>query len=633
MLVTAGLLATAALGVTDAGASATRPRRAAPIGGCDWPTWGYSVARPFATSCRSEVSSATARKLRLRWFFNTRDVVTSTPAVVDGTVYVGDWSGRVYALRATTGKPRWTFTAEPERVVYSGQIVGSPAVADVGGAGTVFVPSGKTMFALRASDGTVRWRYSVGRLGSATDPTELESSPAVAGGLVVFGFDVHNSGKGYDAGIVAVDARTGRQRWKLVTAPSTGTGATGAGCGDVWGSPAIDVARSLVVFGTGNCVDSARWGRFSDAIVGVDLPTGAVRWTYQPHPPNQNDLDFAGSPNLMDVDGQPLAGLGNKDGSYYVVNRETGAPVSVITATGPGLPRPGGNYSTGGFIGPAAFKDPIVVGGTAVGPAPYLHGMNVRTAKVVWQNQGPSATYGATAIANDVAIVGGTGDFTLRAVRVQDGRPVWSHLMKGAVAGGAVVTKGDVFAVAGIREPGLDKRSRTSGVYRFALQGKAAKIHLPPPPSAGRPTTSVPQECVGSPCDMGFDLKKPPAGRNPTATLDVSERPFAVTVKATDLGPPIDWLRPGTPAAAQGATEYAVFVSESDDNPTGGLVCILDAKYQCTGTKVPRRGATYNRLTIVAVKDRHTLPTLADGFERLVTTHAFNPSLAPSARK
>ena len=65
----------------------------------------------------------------------------------------------------------------------------------------------------------------MGRNGDADDPTEIESSPVVADGKVIFGFDVHNSGKGFDAGIVAVDARTGRQRWKLVTAPSTGDGA------------------------------------------------------------------------------------------------------------------------------------------------------------------------------------------------------------------------------------------------------------------------------------------------------------------------------------------------------------------------------------------------------------------------
>ena len=172
--------------------------------------WGYSVGRPFATRCASEISAANVDRLRLRWFFNTRDVVTATPAVVDGTVYVGDWSGRFYALRTRDGTARWTFTAKPERLVYSGQIVASAAVATVGGVRTVFVASGKTMYGLRASDGKELWRHTMGRKGDADDPTEIESSPVVADGKVIFGYDVHNSGKGFDAGIVALDARTGR---------------------------------------------------------------------------------------------------------------------------------------------------------------------------------------------------------------------------------------------------------------------------------------------------------------------------------------------------------------------------------------------------------------------------------------
>jgi polyvinyl alcohol dehydrogenase (cytochrome) len=620
----------------DAGSSAvaasTGPR---PIGRCDWPMWGYAPTRPFATTCPTELNAADAGQLRLRWFFNSHDVVTATPTVVGGSLYVGDWSGRVYALRTRDGKPRWTFRAKPQRLVYSGQIVASAAVADVHGTRTVFVPSGKTMYALRASDGEELWRHRLGKKSDPKDPTEIESSPVVVEGKVIFGWDVHNSGDGYAAGVVALDARTGKLRWKLVTAPNDGTAPgtapkTGSGCGDVWGSPSVDRERGLVIFGTGNCVEPDSWGRFSDALVAADLATGAVRWVYQPHPSNRDDLDFAGAPNLFDLDGRALAGLGNKDGTYYVVDRTNGSPVSAIVATQPGINRPGGNFSTGGFIGPSAYRDGIVVGGTAVGPAPYLHGLDVRTGTVAWQNQEPSATYAATAITGDVAIVGGT-DFTLRAVTVDQGKVLWSHPMKGAVSGGAAITRGDVFAVAGIREPGLGKRSRTSGVYRFSLHGKAAKIRIrPPKTSTTTQGASAPQKCVGSPCAMDFDLKKPPAGLSPTARLEITERPFKLTMKATDLGPPAAWMRPGTPAAQAGATAYAVFLSESDDNPTGGLVCVLDAHGECTGTKIPRRGATYNRVTLVAVKDEKTVPTLADGFERLVTTQSFDPPLQPS---
>ena len=126
----------------------------------------------------------------------------------------------MYALRADDGTPRWTFDAKPQPLVYSGQIVASAAVAEVHGVRTVFVPSGKAMYALRASDGHLLWKHTLGHGDPAQDPTEIESSPVVADGKVVFGWDVHNSGKGFPAGLMALDARTGRERWKLVTAPN-----------------------------------------------------------------------------------------------------------------------------------------------------------------------------------------------------------------------------------------------------------------------------------------------------------------------------------------------------------------------------------------------------------------------------
>jgi hypothetical protein len=129
---------------------------------------------------------------------------------------------------------------------------------------------------------------------------------------------------------------------------------------------------------------------------------------------------------------------------------------------------------------------------------------------------------------------------------------------------------------------------------------------------------------------MDFSLKRPPAGLTPSVTLTVDERPFRVTVDATGLGPPAGWLRPGTPAAAAGAVAYGVFISERDDDPSGGLVCVLDDRGHCSGTRIPRRGASYNRISLIAIESRTQAPTLADGFERLVTTQSFSPPLSPS---
>jgi polyvinyl alcohol dehydrogenase (cytochrome) len=605
---------------------------------CAWPMWGRDRARSFSTECNGALSPASASDLHRIWFFNTHDVVTATPAVVDGSVYVGDWSGRFYKLRATDGRLRWVRKTEPHRNVYAGQIVSSAAVETVRGVPTVYFGGGKTLYALRASDGSIRWKHELRPDSGTNDPTEIESSPLVVDGMVISGWDVHNSTKGEPAGVFALDAATGKQRWRTVLAPTEGEGATGPGCADVWSSPTVDEERRLVFVGTGNCVTSPDgYGRFAEAVVALDLDDGSVKWSYQPHQPNRDDLDFAGAPNLFESSGRALVGLGGKDGTYYALDRETGELVWTTPVVEPGLTNPGSNFSTGGFIGPTAVADATITGGTAIGDAPFLHALDTATGAIRWQQEIAAATYGAPAVAGGVVVIGGT-DFTLRALDLATGQVLWSDEVQGAVSGGPAIVGDDVFAVAGIREPGLQNRSETSGVYRYSLRGKPVTSTTTKPPRSGRDRTGptvppTPQPCVGSPCDVAFNLVQPPAGLTPRMQLRVELDPWRVDVKTEGLGDPLAWVRPGSPAAAAGATRFGVFMSERDDNPQGGLLCVLDAEGTCSTSRIPTPGATYNRLTILAITDSDELPSPAEGVNRLVVTRSFDPPLAPVSRR
>src|SRR5262245_58952647 len=48
--------------------------------------------------------------LKVRWTFEAGDAIESSPAVVDGTVYVGSAKGELIAVDFETGKKRWTYT-------------------------------------------------------------------------------------------------------------------------------------------------------------------------------------------------------------------------------------------------------------------------------------------------------------------------------------------------------------------------------------------------------------------------------------------------------------------------------------------------------------------------------------------
>jgi outer membrane protein assembly factor BamB len=611
---------------------ATKPVRASRSMDCAWPMFGRSPSRTFsyASSCDTELAPDTVGRLRQRWFVRTADVVTATPAIADDTAFVGDWSGRFYAISLATGHTVWTYSAPPQKNVYSGQIVASAAVADVGGERRVFFASGKTLYAVRAADGELRWKHTLNPSGDEDDLTEIQSSPVVAAGKVIFGYDGHDT-PGTHAGMVALAATGGTPAWTF----DSDQGKPASGCGGVWSSPAVDLDRQLVFGGTANCPSSpGGWNRYSEAIFAVDLGTGAPKWSFQPRGPSNNDFDFAGAPNLFDANGVALVGLGGKDGVYYALDRATGKLVWKHRAQEPRVQSK--NYSTGGFIGAAAVDDGVIVGGTAIGgPCPCLHGLDAESGAVAWQQSEPAPTFAPSAIVNGVAFSGSTTDFTLRAVDAHSGAVLWSQQLAGGIAGGVAVSGDTVVAVAGIREPGVAAAGHEFGVYAFELgpAGTTAttavvKGTLPPTPDAPPPTAPDPNapadpKCIGQPCAVRFTLKAPPPGTNPTMTIHLRPQPFRIEVRADGLGPASPWIRPDSAAAKVGAVGYGVFAS--DDALKGSLLCVLDANFDCVSDVVPANPRpTYNRLSVLAIENTPVLPSASAGFDRLVTTEALD---------
>jgi polyvinyl alcohol dehydrogenase (cytochrome) len=615
-------------GCGDGGADrAARPRDSLE---CAWPMFGWGPARTFAypASCPTELSRTSVARLRPAWFHRTPDVVTATPAVADDSVYVGDWSGNFFALSLADGSVRWRFTAPRHENVYAGQIVSSAAVADAGGERRVFFASGKTLYALAADRGALRWKHELNPEGGADDPTEIESSPVVVGDTVIVGYDGHDD-PGTRAGIVALDTATGAQKWNF----DPDGGGPPTGCAGVWSSPAVDVERGLVFAGSANCVTAPRgWTRFSEAIFAIDLRTGAPRWTFQPRGPSNFDFDFAGAPNLFEAGGRALVGLGGKDGVYYALDRDRG---KLVWKAAVAVPRnPNRNYSTGGFIGASAVEAGIVVGGTAIGaPCPCLHGIDAASGRVVWQQPDAAPTFAASGVVNGVAFSGSTTDFTLRALDLETGAVLWAQQLAGGIAGGVAVQGSTVVAVAGIREPGVRPSGTDSGVYAFTLGDAPAPTSTVPtdatlPPTTGAPPDTVPDpnappgpRCIGRPCALSFGLKTPPAGTSPAMTVHLRPRPFRIDVRGEGLGDPNAWLSPGSAAARKGAVTYGVFAN--DDSLKGSLLCVLDGSFDCVNETRPRElRPNYNRISVLAIANTPELPSASEGFDRLVTTVA-----------
>jgi outer membrane protein assembly factor BamB len=134
----------------------------------------------YVGSADGNVYALDAAKGTVTWTFKTADRVRATPAVAGGVVYIGSWDGYLYALKADTGTLVWKYLAgvdgSPRYLTLP--IQSTASVAD----GTVFCASRKaSTFALNASTGTQLWDISNG------NGNWLESSPVVSGGYVYIG--------------------------------------------------------------------------------------------------------------------------------------------------------------------------------------------------------------------------------------------------------------------------------------------------------------------------------------------------------------------------------------------------------------------------------------------------------------
>lgn len=202
-----------------------------------------------------------------RWRFRVSEYVTrSSPAVIDGTVYIGGGFG-FYALDATTGAQRWSVP-----IRYAGQA--SPTVAN----GVVIVTSQEGwIYALKAETGETVWR-------TATDGLAF-GAPAIINDQVIYGTD---------NGVVNnVELASGRLTWRATVA------------GAVFASPVASESTVVVTTQAGTLIaldlvdGKQRWSfahggsetaslseslvvlSASDAgIYGIDPATGEQRWMY-----------------------------------------------------------------------------------------------------------------------------------------------------------------------------------------------------------------------------------------------------------------------------------------------------------------------------------------------------------------
>jgi outer membrane protein assembly factor BamB len=196
----------------------------------------------------------------------------SSPVVVGASVYVGDWNGRVWALRRRTGKVRWVTKLRAQ--VKSGLAISGDRVyvGDYSG----------HLYSLNANSGKIVWQAKVQpRFGSTGN---FYATPTLAYGRVYIGA---TDGKLYSFG-----ASSGKLRWSQ----STG--------GYVYSSAAVWRDRVFV-------------GSYSNRFFCMDAATGNILWQFKADGP------ISGSPTI--VAGRVY--FATLKGTTYALNAKTGGQV------------------------------------------------------------------------------------------------------------------------------------------------------------------------------------------------------------------------------------------------------------------------------------------------------------------
>ncbi len=140
---------------------------------------------------------------RVLWRTQTGGRVRSSPAIDGNNVYAASFDGKLYALDLRTGAVRWTFATEGTGLdsSYFGydrrSIQSSPAVRN----GTIYVGARDGfLYAIDARSGRLRWRYD-------HKLSWVNASPAVDGGVVF-------AGSSDARFVQAVEATTGKELWR-----------------------------------------------------------------------------------------------------------------------------------------------------------------------------------------------------------------------------------------------------------------------------------------------------------------------------------------------------------------------------------------------------------------------------------
>ena len=319
---------------------------------------------------------------QLLWTFQAGDIIESTAAVVDGTLYVGALDGVLYAIDTQTGEKKWTYQANTH-------IKASPAIDN----GVLYFGDGDGVFhAVDISTHQMKWQFRT--------EGEIISSANIVGDRVLFG--------SYDGFLYCLNRENGERLWKFETegyvhgTPGVWTQAIGesgdtvnyavlTGCDSYLRVINIDDGTQTQQVDLGAYVGASPaisqnrvyCGTYGTEILGIALDTGEIMWRYR-HPKRQ--FPFFASAAIT----ENSVIIGGRDKIVHALSLNTGEPKWTYTAKS-------SIESSAVIVGGRAFV------GTTRGT---LIALDITTGESVWEFATGSSMVASPSVSNGRIYIG-----------------------------------------------------------------------------------------------------------------------------------------------------------------------------------------------------------------------------------
>ncbi len=424
-----------------------------PVPGATWSGWSPELTNTrFQSAKAAGMTAAQVPTLQVAWTFGFPNTTTaySQPTISGGRIFTGSNDGTVYALDARLGCLYWRYQAKA--MVRSVVLAGPNDQLWFGDLESNF-------YALNASTGKVLWQKKL----DSQAFTRITGAPVYHQGRLYVPITSQEENAGaipsyscctFRGNVVALQAKDGKEIWRSFTTPEPKpTGKSKAGVqfygpsgATIWSAPTLDLKRKLLYVATGNGYSGPELGT-EDAVIAMDMDTGAIRWVHQIAPdmfnwgcagkqPNDTncpenpgiDIDPGGSPVLLDLpNGRQALVQGRKSAVVHGLDPDNQGKQLWETTFGKG-------GAGGGIQWGVASGDGFVFAGLGE-PAGGMYAFDPASGKIAWNTPSPVPSCAGVrgcsqALKSPPAVIPGVVfapamDGHIRAYETKTGKIIW----------------------------------------------------------------------------------------------------------------------------------------------------------------------------------------------------------------